>query len=284
VRASFIHSSGPASLVLVPVLILAPETDAGVIGLMATTRLQADGNYLVNVFAVASDPSDRIVSVSGGQTGSITTTAAGGFRQGTGAGQGVWRPVLNQGWDTLDSFMTVGGYLDAASGAWTANTAIAGHDGTRGDPNWNVTYLDTAAGASVTVNAFDTSSNSTGFNNPFLNSVPAAGGWFSVPESSPPVAGLARNLSSLASLTRQYFGAASEANSTFGMMIAQFYASGITATGQAATISFRDMRVFFGQPIPNDRFFGDFVIAIPAPSAIALLGIASLAGGRRRTA
>ena len=254
---------GAATFATAASMFVTSAATAEVLGLMATTRLQSNGNYLINVFAVASVATDGILSVSGGQTGSITTTAAGGFLQGTGT-QANFAPAGSQNWTTLDSFLTIGGSFLTASNAWTGNGS------TGGDPNWNVTYTDSDTGESATVNAFNTASNETGFTNPYTNAVAPAGGWFISGTTSP-----ARSLASLSSLNRQYFGAATAANSTLGMMIAQFYISG---ANPAATITFSNMRVFFNSE--NEAF--NATIVIPAPGAVALLGLAGLAGRRRR--
>jgi hypothetical protein len=66
-------------------------------------------------------------------------------------------------------------------------------------------------------------------------------------------------------------------------MLAQFYVSGQTASGGSAQIFFNNMRVFLGSA--DNQLISSFdVLHIPAPGAMALLGIARLAGGRRRTA
>jgi hypothetical protein len=269
-KTQSIGAVGAASFATVASMFVASAASAQVLGLTATTRLQSDGNYLVNVWVVVGSSTNVLTSVSGGQIGSITTNAVGGFRQGTGTGQGLWAPSGSQSWTTLDSFMTCGGSLNTTTGVWTGNGT------TTGDPNWNVTYFDTDLGESQTANAFNTPSNASGFTNPYINAVAPAGGW-SLP------GGTNSPARSLASLTNRNNSSAAAAAGTFGIMLAQFYVSGQTASGGSAQIFFNNMRVFLGSA--DNQLISSFdVLHIPAPGAMALLGIARLAGGRRRTA
>ena len=258
---------GAASFATVASMFVASAANAQVLGLTATSRLQSDGNYLVNVWAVAGASTNALTSVSGGQIGSITTNAAGGFRQGTGTGQGVWAPSGSQNWTTLDSFLTCGGGFLTSSGNWTANGT------TTGDPNWNVTYFDTDLEENQTANSFNTPSNASGFTNPYLNTVAPAGGW-SLP------GGTNSPARSLASLTNRQNSSTAAAAGTFGIMLAQFYVSGQQANGSGAQIFFNNMRVFLGSV--DNQLISAFTIQVPAPGAVALLGLAGLAGRRRR--
>jgi hypothetical protein len=268
-KTQSIGTVGAASFATVASMFVASAASAQVLGLTATSRLQSDGNYLVNVWVVVGSSSNVVTSVSGGETGSITTNAVGGFRQGAGA-QGLWAPAGSQSWNTLDSFMTCGGGFLTSSGSWTANGTTAG------DPNWNVIYFDTDLEENQVANAFNTPSNASGFTNPYINTVAPAGGW-SLP------GGTNSPARSLASLTNRNNSSAAAAAGTFGIMLAQFYVSGQTASGGSAQIFFNNMRVFLGSA--DNQLISSFdVLHIPAPGAMALLGIARLAGGRRRTA
>jgi hypothetical protein len=272
-KTQSIGAVGAASFATVASMFVASAASAQVLGLTATTRLQSDGNYLVNVWVVVGSSTNVLTSVSGGQTGSITTNAVGGFRQGAGT-QGVWAPAGSQNWNTLDSFLTGGGGFLTSSNSWTAN------GNTQGDPNWNVTYFDTDLEENQTANAFNTASNASGFTNPYINTVAPAGGWSLPGGTSSPARSLA-SLTNRENADAQGQAAGSAAAGTFGIMIAQLYVSGQTAGGGGARIFFNNMRVFLGSA--DNRLIETFVI-IPAPGAIALLGIARLAGGRRRTA
>jgi hypothetical protein len=256
---------GASSFATAAAMFVASSASAQMLGLTATVRLQTDGNYLVNVWAVAGASTNTISSVSGGQNGSITTNAVGGFRQGTGIGQGLWAPSGSQNWTTLDSFLTCGGSLNTTTNVWTASSV------TVGDANWNVTYFDTALGENATANSFNTPSNGDGFTNPNINTIPTAGGWF-LGTSSP-----AR---SLASLTNRQNSSTAAAAGTFGMMLAQFYVSGSTAQGGGAQVFFNNMRIFFNS---GNVLVPTFTINIPAPCALALFGMAGVTSRRRRT-
>ena len=257
---------------LIGASMLTSAASGQVLGLMATSRLQSDGNYLVNVWVVAGASTNTLTSVCGCQIGSITTNAFGGFRQGAGT-QGVWAPAGSQNWNTLDSFLTVGGSLNTTTGVWTAN------GNTQGDPPWNVNYFDTDLGKTVSVNAFNTPSNASGFENRLTNNVPTYGGWFIAGTSSP-----ARNLAGLTG--RTYSSSEAAASSNAGMMVAQLYVSELSIAGgrelgkviewkMSATVRRLDGST------SNASF--QFVIGeVPAPGALAILGLAGLAARRRR--
>jgi MYXO-CTERM domain-containing protein len=231
------------------------------------------GGYLVNVFAATNNSTDVILNVYGGtagqpSAGSITTNSAGGFLQGAGA-QGVWAPSGSQNWTTLDSFLTIGGSLNTTTNAFTGNGSTAG------DPPWNVTYTDTDTGEETSVNAFNTPSNASGFENPYLNNIPATGGFFIAGTSSP-----ARNLASLGAARNASSNAAAAAAS-FGMLVGQFYVAQLSSeavkfTNMGATLRRSD------NSLSQAAF--NITVGVPAPGALALLGVAGLASGRRRRA
>jgi len=228
------------------------------------------GGSLINVFAVVDNSSDVILSVYGSNAqspnaGFVTTTAAGGFIQGAGA-QGVWAPSGSQSWSTLDSFLTVGCSYSTTTGVWTGSSA------TQGDPSWNVSYYDTAIAETTTANAFNAASNGDGFTNPYTSTIPALAGFFLPGGSS----SRARSLASLAGI-RSTSSNATAAAGTFGMMIGQFYVAGAEANLSlklGATV-----RRASGS-ISQDTF----TLTVPAPGAVALLGVAGLMAGRRRRA
>ena len=238
------------------------------------------GGFLVNVYAVTANATDALLNVYGGTPGQpgagfVNTTSAGGFLQGAGS-QGRWAPSGSQNWTTLDSFFTIGGSL-TSGGAWTANS------GTTADPAWNVTYFDTDTEENTTVSAFNTASNEAGFTNPYLNSVPDAAGFFIAGPGTGVAAQTARSLATLTN--RAFSSSAAAAAGTTGVMVAQMYVSqlGLVGNGQTQVINWR-----LGASIKNatsgvlSQAYGEFVIGVPAPGAIALLGIAGFASRRRR--
>lgn len=197
---------------------------ADFVGWTANVRL-VTGGFLINVFAATDNPGDVLLNRYGGlagpSAGYIVTNAAGGFRQGTGA-QATFAPAGNQGWTSLDSFLTVGGAL-VGGAEWAANPATAG------DPTWSVSYFDTALGSTETVNAFSTPSNSTGFTNPYLSAIPPAAGWY--------IGGITAEARSLASLANRVASTGpAAAAATHGMLVAQLY---VTDTAWNRTVSWR---------------------------------------------
>jgi len=252
---------------------IATAASADFVGWTSSIR-SVSGGYLVNVFAATNNSSDVILNVYGGtagqpSAGSITTNSAGGFLQGAGA-QGVWAPSGSQNWTTLDSFLTIGGSLNTTTNAFTGNGSTAG------DPPWNVTYTDTDTGEETSVNAFNTQSNASGFTNPYLNNIPATGGFFIAGTSSP-----ARSLASLGA-ARDASSNAAAAAASFGMLVGQFYVAQNTVsemvkfTNMGATLRRSD------STLSQAAFSLTVGVPVPAPGAFALLGVAGLASRRRR--
>ena len=257
-------------------MFVASGASADFIGWTSSTRA-VTGGFLVNVFAATNASTDVILNVSGGSVGLptagfITTNSTGGFQQGAGA-LSVFAPSGSQNWTTLDSFLTVGGGFNTTTNAWLGNSATAG------DPPWNVTYTDTDVGESVTVNAFNTQSNTSGFTNRYTNNIPATGGWFIAGSSSP-----ARNLSVLTN--RAYSSGAAAAAGNAGMMVAQLYVSELSLVGGRApgkTIEWKMSATVRRLDGSTSNASFQFVIGeVPAPGALAILGLAGLTARRRR--
>ena len=147
-----------------------------------------------------------------------------------------------------------------------------------------MTHRDTPGGQPTTVDSFSIYSNGPCFTNPNVNSIPATAGWYIAGSTSP-----ARSLSSLGAARNAYvsaaglnYGASSAAAAAAanGFLVAQLYVSELSvdkfidwkmsatlrrADGTTSNASFQ-MRI------------GD----IPAPGALALLGLAGVASRRRR--
>ena len=250
------------------------------LGWTANVR-SVSGGYLVNVYAVTANATDALLNVYGGTPGQpgagfVTTNSTGGFLQGAGS-QGLWAPSGSQNWTTLDSFFTIGGSL-TSSGAWTANS------GTTPDPSWNVTFFNTSTEENETVSAFNTASNADGFTNPYTSSVPDAAGFFIAGPGTGVAAQTARSLATLTN--RAFSSSAAAAAGTTGVMVAQMYVSQLGLEGSPGqVINWR-----LGATIKNatsgalSQAYGEFTIGvpIPAPGAIALLGLAGFASRRRR--
>ena len=248
--------------------VAASTAHAGFVGWTSTVR-SVSGGTLVNVFAVVSSSTDVLINVYGSNAqspnaGYVTTTAAGGFIQGpSNLGQGLWVTNGSQSWTTLDSFLTVGGGL-TSGGNWTGSSS------TLGDPAWNVTYFDTVNNENTTVNAFSAASNSDGFTNPYVNSIPALAGFF-LPGGS---TATARSLASIASIRGVSSNAAAAAG-THGMMIGQFFVAG---TGWTIDMKLGATARSASGTISQETF----TLTVPAPGAIAILATAGIVGARRR--
>ena len=251
---------------------IATAASADFVGWTSSVRT-VTGGYIVNVFAATNNSTDVLLNIYGGTAGQpsagrITTNSTGGFKQGAGA-QSVWGPAGSQNWNTLDSFLTGGGSFNTTTNAWTGNGT------TYGDPPWNALYTDTDTGEATSVNAFNTPSNASGFENPYLNNIPATGGFFIAGTSSP-----ARNLASLGAARNASSNAAAAAAS-FGMLVGQFYVAQLSSeavkfTNMGATLRRSD------NSLSQAAF--NITVGVPAPGALALLGVAGLASGRRRRA
>jgi len=251
-------------------LTLASAASADFVGWTSSIR-SVSGGYLVNVFAATNSSTDVILNVYGGtggtpSAGSITTNSAGGFLQGAGA-QSVWAPSGSQNWTTLDSFLTCGGSLNTTTNAWTGNGT------TGGDPPWNVTYTDIDTGEETTVNAFNTQSNASGFENPYSNNIPATGGYFLTGTSSP-----ARSLASISSIRANSSNAAAAAAS-FGILVGQFYVAQNTVSEM---VKFTNMGATLKRADNSLSQAAFSVTVVPAPGALALLSVAGLVSRRRR--
>ena len=241
---------------------IASTASADFLGWTSNVR-SVSGGFLVNVFAVTDNSSDVILNVFGGTAGTsnagfILTNSPGGFLQGTAA-QSVFAPSGSQSWTTLDSFLTVGGSFNTSTNAWLGNS------GTVGDPPWSV------SGPDGPLNSFNVPSDpDAGFANPNTSSIPATAGWFLIGTSSP-----ARSLATLTN--RTVSSGAAAASGTFGMMVAQLYVAQLDDTRvidwkMGATLKRTD----------GSTSSGTFQMTIPAPGALALLGIGGLAARRRR--
>ena len=250
---------------------LTAAVHADLVGFTASVRT-VSGGYLVNVFAVVNNANDKLVNMSGGVDGFISTTSAGGFLQS--AANPTFQPNGAQSWSTLDSFLTVGGGYNATTGNFS------GAGATIGDVPWNVTYFDTDAGGNVTVSAFGTASNETGFTNRYTDNIPLTGGWYL---GGPPYA-QARNLSVLGA-SRLFSSSTAAATENAGFMVAQLYVAELSlpgTRGPAETIEWRMKATVQRADGSADNQLFQFTIGVPAPGALAILGIAGLTASRRR--
>ena len=255
---------------LVACAAVSSAASADFVGWTANVR-SVSGGYLVNVFAVVDTAGDALLNVYGSNAqspdaGYVTTNSAGGFLQS--ASQPFFAPVGSQSWTTLDSFLTIGGSY-TSSGNWLGNSQTAA------DPSWNVSYFDTDTEEATTVSAFNTASNGSGFTNNFINAIPAFAGWFVGGAGTGNAAQTARDLSVLTD--RVASSSAAAAAGTLGIMVGQLY---VAELGNGKTIEWKLGATVKGLDGGIDQ--RTFAFTIPAPGAVALLGLAGLTGARRR--
>ena len=224
--------------------------DAGFSGFVASAR--NSGAYtIIDIFAGVQNASDKFLNVY-----NLSGSATGGFFQATGLANKTWKPDaanFNSTRNSIDSFMTAGTYSGGAyGGEFYAST------NTTGDPNftgtsWNATPASAAA-----------------------TTIPANAGWYTADPTS-----VDNNAESLAGLVGRVNGSGGAA-ANFGIWCAHLVVLGNNATigGATATVRF-DAFVSIKDGVTGNtsQSSSNFV---PAPGAIALLGLAGFASRRRR--
>ena len=224
--------------------------DAGFSGFVASVR--NSGAYtIIDIFAGVQNASDKFLNVY-----NLNSDATGGFFQATGLLNKTWKPdaaSFSATRNSIDSFMTAGTYSGGAyGGEYYAST------NTQGDPNftgssWNATPASPAA-----------------------TTIPANAGWYTTDPTSDD--NKAESLAGLAGRVNGTGGAAAN----FGIWCAHLVVLGNNATigGATATVRF-DAFVSIKDGVTGNtsQSSSNFV---PAPGALALLGLAGFASRRRR--
>jgi MYXO-CTERM domain-containing protein len=241
-KIGFIAIVGTASLVA--------SADAGFSGFVASVR--NSGAYtIIDIFAGVQNASDKFLNVY-----NLNSDATGGFFQATGLANKTWKPdaaSFNSTRSSIDSFMTAGTYSGGAyGGEFYAST------NTTGDPNftgssWNATPASPAA-----------------------TTIPANAGWYTADPTS-----VDNNAESLAGLVGRVNGSGG-ATANFGIWCAHLVVLGNNATigGASATVRFDGfVSIKDGVTGQTSQASSNFV---PAPGALALLGVAGFASRRRR--
>jgi MYXO-CTERM domain-containing protein len=226
---------------------LVASADAGFLGFVASTR-NVGAYTVIDIFAGVSNASDKFLNV-------YNTASNGSFYQQAGLASKTWKPDaanFNSTRDSIDSFMTAGTYSGAAyGGVYYAST------NTNGDPNftgnsWNASPASAAA-----------------------TTIPALAGWYTGDPTS--VDNTTESLAGLAGRTNG--SGASGAN--FGIWCSHLVLSGNnkvigTDFTFSAFTSIKD-----GVSGAVSQASSSFA-AVPAPGAIALVGLAGFAARRRR--
>ena len=225
---------------------VAASADAGFLGFAAFSRVAGNGNRVIDVVAVVSNANDRLLNV---YNSTITNNAGAGgasfFIQQAGTATRGWKP-------------------DAASS--NRSNIVDSFFTIGGIFDYGDYYASGATGADGN---FTTGWTTLG------NTVPALAGWF----ISPPT--LADNVAeSLSNFTGERINNGSAASGSFGIWCGHLVMSGSTTSALwSATAAIKD-----GVTGQNSTGSAVQFQMIPAPGAIALVGLAGLAAGRRRRA
>jgi MYXO-CTERM domain-containing protein len=227
---------------------LVASADAGFSGFVASVR--NSGAYtVIDIFAGVQNASDKFLNVY-----NLNGSATGGFYQQAGLLSKTWKPdaaSFNSTRNSIDSFMTAGTYSGGAyGGEYYAST------NTQADPNftgssWNATPASPAA-----------------------TTIPANAGWYTTDPFS-----VDNNAESLAGLAGRVNGTGG-ATANFGIWCAHLTVLGNnkvlgTDIQWDAFVSIKDGVT--GQTTQSSSSF-----VVPAPGALALLGVAGFASRRRR--
>jgi MYXO-CTERM domain-containing protein len=223
------------------------SADAGFLGFVASSRT-VGAVTVIDIFAGVQNANDKFLNV-------YNTTSNGVFVQKAGLATKTWKPDaagFTSTRSTLDdSFMTAGTFSGGAyGGEYYAST------NTNGDPNftgtsWNATPASPAA-----------------------TTIPALAGWYTGDPTS-----VDNNAESLAGLVGRVNGT-NAAGANFGIWCAHLVLTGNQVIGTDFTFSaFASIKDGVSGAVSQAS---SSFAAIPAPGAIALLGLAGFAARRRR--
>jgi uncharacterized protein (TIGR03382 family) len=222
------------------------SADAGFLGFVASSRT-VGAVTVIDIFAGVQNANDKFLNV-------YNTTSNGVFVQKAGLANKTWKPDaagFTSTRNTLDdSFMTAGTFSGGAyGGEYYAST------NTNGDPNftgtsWNATPASAAA-----------------------TTIPALAGWYTGDPTS-----VDNNAESLAGLVGRVNGTGA-ASANFGIWCAHLVLTGNQVIGTDFTFSaFASIKDGVSGAVSQSS--SNF--PVPAPGAIALLGLAGLSARRRR--
>jgi len=256
-KIGFIAIVGTASLVA--------SADAGFLGFVALAK-QSGANVIVDIYTAVGNAGDKFLNVY-----NVNASATGGFFQATGLANKTWKPdaaSFNSTRSSIDSFMTAGTYSGGAyGGEYYAST------NTNGDPNftgtsWNATPASAAA-----------------------TTIPANAGWYtgdptSVDNSAqllaPLSVGYTRFDTGATAQSGNTNGSVGSANATYGIWCSHLVITGtLNANLMTSLIAWSGSVSIKDVGGTTDQRISTFA-AIPAPGALALLGVAGFASRRRR--
>ena len=222
------------------------SADAGFLGFVASSRT-VGAVTVIDIFAGVQNANDKFLNV-------YNTTSNGVFVQKAGLATKTWKPDaagFTSTRSTLDdSFMTAGTFSGGAyGGEYYAST------NTNGDPNftgtsWNATPASPAA-----------------------TTIPALAGWYTGDPTS-----VDNNAESLAGLVGRVNGT-NAAGANLGIWCAHLVLTGNQVIGTDFTFSaFASIKDGVSGAVSQ----ASSSFPVPAPGAIALLGLAGLSARRRR--
>ena len=231
------------------VAIATTSADAGVIGYSSFLRTASNGNTVIDVFAVMSNASDRLLNV---YNANLTTTSGGStlatFVQQAGTATRGWKPdaTTSTRSNDVDSFMTIG--VDGGAPYEGQYYASAGTGADGNFTNWST----------------------------LAPTVPVNAGWFLSPPTLPD--NVAESMSGMTG-TRTNTGTAGSSN--LGIWCAHLVmAPGSFSCWWGATSAVKDGVT--GATVTTTAQSTNLLAVVPAPGAIALLGMAGFASRRRR--
>ena len=237
---------------------VAASANAGFQGFVASVR-DVGAYTVIDIFAGVTNQSDKFLNA---YDMSISTTVAGGFYQAAGLANKTWKPDasnFNSTRSSIDSFMTAGTYSGGAyGGEYYASTNTYGGPNLTGT-SWNGTPAS-----------------------PPATTFPANLGWYtgdpwSVDNNAQLLAPLAVGYTRFDSSNTP--GSAGSANAQYGIWCSHLVLANATLANlqiyYSAVAPTRD-----GVSNTTDSRRGTLII--PAPGAIALLGVVGIAVRRRR--
>lgn len=226
---------------------VATTADAAIVGFAAfSRRVGLNNNIAIDLVALTNNANDRLLNVFNvnlrNNAGPGGSTA---FRQFEGPSTSGWAPdaVRDTRDNSTDSFVTIGTTVDG--------------DGTR-----------RAAFGTAPDGGFTTGWGTAS------NAIPLNAGWYLIPPTVPE--NLSESLANFDGVRRNFGGAA--ANAVYGVWCGHWVMSG-NATSSLITVT---AAVKDGTSGNVNTVTATNFEQLPAPGALALLGVAGAAGSRRR--
>ena len=231
---------------------VAASANAGFQGFVASVR-DVGAYTVIDIFAGVTNQSDKFLNA---YDMTISTTVAGGFFQESGNASKTWKPdTINftSTRNSIDSFMTAGTYNGGAlAGVFYASA------NTNGDPAFNGTSWNGTPGSAA------------------ATTVPQNAGWYTGDPTS--IDNAAESLAGMVGRVNGTTGAG--VPSSWGIWISHIVLAGNGRTlGTDVTYSgFASIKDGLSGAVSQ----GASAFPVPAPGAVALLGLAGFASRRRR--